>query len=93
MEKTDKTDEILTYLRNLAAKFHNLSQRVNCIAENVENLQKVCLSGFRATGTAFSQTKIVCQKIVDECKQTNSDLAEYGGIIEAESFQPPWQAC
>ena len=86
-EKTDpwKADMLL-YLRNLAAKFHNLSQRVDCIAENVEGLRNLCLQGFQATGTAFSQTKIVVQKVVDEIKQTNEDLAMYGGVIEADSF-------
>ena len=79
--------KVLCYLRNLASKFHNLSQRVDCIAENVENLQTMCHEGFRATGIAYNQTKVIVNKIVDEIKQTNEDLAEYGGVIEADSFQ------
>ena len=72
-------EEVLQVLRSLA-------KRVDLIAENVEGLRNLCLEGFKATGTSYSQMKTIIQKVVDEIKQTNEDIAEYGGVIEADSF-------
>ena len=78
--------EMLLYLRNLAAKFNYVSKQVTKINERLDKLESVILEGFKATGTAFNQTKTVCQAIVDEVNETRQNLAEYGGVIEGDSF-------
>ena len=75
-------NEVMLYLRNLAAKFHHLSEKMN-------RLEKIMMKGFQATGMAFHQTKEVCQAIVDETKKNTEHLDEFGGTIEAESYFDP----
>ena len=78
--------EMLLYLRNLATKFNYISKQVTKIHERLDKLDSVITDGFRATGTAFRQTKTVCQAIVNEVNEGRADLAEYGGVIEGNSF-------
>jgi hypothetical protein len=77
MSKFEK--EVMLYLRNLASKFHHLSEKLN-------RLEKIMMAGFKATGTAFSQTKEVVNKLAEATEETRINLAEYGGVIEADSF-------
>jgi hypothetical protein len=77
MSKFEK--EVMIYLRELPSKFHNLS-------EKLDKLEKIMMVGFKATGTAFSQTKEVVNKLAMVTEETRNNLAEYGGVIEAESF-------
>ena len=79
MDNSKFEKEVMLYLRNLAAKFHDLSQKV------VE-LKRLMYEGFRATGTAFNQTKEVVNALARATDETRMDLAEYGGVIEADSF-------
>ena len=80
MQAEEKFQEnVMLYLRNLAAKFHHLS-------EKIDKLEKIMMKGFQATGMAFHQTKEVCQAIVNETRQNTEHLDEFGGTIEAESF-------
>ena len=79
MENSKFEKEVMLYLRNLAAKFHHLSQKV------IE-LKQIMYKGFRATGTAFNQTKDVVNALAKATEETRLDLAEYGGVIEADSF-------
>ena len=80
MQAEEKFQEnVMLYLRNLAAKFHHL-------CEKVDKLEKIMMKGFQATGMAFHQTKEVVNKLATATEDTRNDLAEYGGVIEAESF-------
>ena len=78
--------EMLLYLRNLASKFHYVSNQVQKIHDRMDVLESVLMDGFRATGTAFNQMKTVSQAIVDETKSVKEDLFEFGGIIEQDSY-------
>ena len=71
--------EVMLYLRNLATKHARLVERIN-------NIESLLMKGFQATGVAFNQTKIVCQAIADEARETKENLAEYGGVIESSTF-------
>ena len=82
-------DEVMLYLRNLAAKFHYLSTQVEKVHDRLDHLEDVVLRGFRATGTAFQQTKEVVQAVVNETKETREDLAEYGGVIRESTYFDP----
>ena len=90
MKEDLKTDpwkaEMLLYLRNLAGKFHYVSEQVEKIHSRLDVLESVLMDGFRATGTAFNQMKTVSQAIVNETKSVKEDLYEYGGIIESDSY-------
>ena len=77
MSKFEK--DVMKYLRNLATKMIHLS-------ENMDKLEKIMMSGFQATGMAFNQTKEVVNKLAQATEDTRNDLAEYGGVIEADSF-------
>ena len=81
--------EVMLYLRNLAAKFHYLSTQVEKVHERLDHLEEVLMQGFRATGTAFQQTKEVVQAVVNETKETREDLAEYGGVIRESTYFDP----
>ena len=72
-------DKLLSTLEKILESVKNLNARV-------EYLEKVVTAGFRATGTAWKQTKVVCQALADETRQTKENLEEYGGLIEADSF-------
>ena len=76
-------------MRNLAAKFHYVSTQVEEIHERLGILEQLVWKGFQATGTAFNQTKTVVNALVSESKGTRRDLAEYGGVIEGESYFDP----
>ena len=78
--------QVMLYLRNLASKFHHLSQEVEKVHARLDVLESVLMEGFRATGTAFHQTKEVCNAIAQQTRETKENLEEYGGIIEGSSF-------
>ena len=78
--------EMLLYLRNLAGKFHYVSEQVKKLHDRMDVLESVLMDGFRATGTAFNQMKTVTQAVVNETKSVKEDLYEYGGIIESDSY-------
>ena len=82
-------EEVMLYLRNLAAKFHYLSDQVLKVHERLDRLEEVQMQGFRATGTAFRQTKEVVQAVVDETAATREELAEYGGVIQQSTYCDP----
>lgn len=71
--------EVLLYLRNLAIKYNSMISRLDA-------LEALMMKGFRATGECFNQTKVVCQAIADEARETKENLAEYGGVIESSTF-------
>ena len=77
MSKFEK--DVMKYLRNLATKMIHLS-------EQMDKLENIMMSGFQATGRAFNQTKEVVNKLAQATEDTRNDLAEYGGVIEADSF-------
>ena len=77
MSKFEK--DVMKYLRNLATKMIHLS-------EQMDKLESIIMSGFQATGRAFNQTKEVVNKLAQATEDTRNDLAEYGGVIEADSF-------
>ena len=77
MSKFEK--DVMKYLRNLATKMIHLS-------EQMDKLESIIMSGFQATGMAFNQTKEVVNKLAQATEDTRNDLAEYGGVIEADSF-------
>ncbi len=70
---------ILQYLRNITSK-------VSTLFEKMEFLEKTVLQLGQACGMAFNQTKVVVNKLAVGMEETREDLAEYGGIIEADSF-------
>ena len=75
-------EDVMKYFRNIVAKLRHVFKRL-------DELERLCNRGFRATGTAFRQTKTVVQAVVDEVEQTRADLGEYGGVIEASTFFDP----
>ena len=77
MEKFE--ENVMLYLRNIVTKINHMNKRMN-------KLEKTMVDGFRATGTAFNQTKTVVQAVVNEVGQTREELLEYGGVIEASSY-------
>jgi hypothetical protein len=84
MSKFEK--DVLLYLRNLAGKFYCLSDKLNILTEKVDKLEAIMMKGFQATGMAFHQTKVVVNKLAEATEETRNDLAEYGGVIETDSF-------
>jgi len=78
--------EMLLYLRNLAGKFHYVSEQVKKLHDRMDVLESVLMEGFRATGTAFYQMKTVTQAVVNETKSVKENLEEYGGVIEGSSY-------
>ena len=70
---------ILQYLRNITAKMTVLFDRIEDLSKRVILLGQAC-------GTAFNQTKEVVNKLAEATEETRMDLAEYGGVIVAESF-------
>lgn len=78
--------EVMTYLKNLASKFHYLSNKIDQIEKNQEELRRLIVKFGQATGIAFNQTKEVVNKLAEATEETRMDLSEYGGVIEAESF-------
>ena len=72
-------NKVLLYLRNIATKLINLSDRLDV-------LESKFMQGLRCNSEAFLQTKTVVQAIANETKETRKDIAEYGGVIEGESF-------
>ena len=70
---------ILQYLRNITAKMTVLFDRMEDLSKRVILLGQAC-------GTAFNQTKEVVNKLAEATEETRMDLAEYGGVIVAESF-------
>jgi hypothetical protein len=71
--------KVMTYLKNLTSKFYQISERL-------DKLEKIMMSGFQATGVAFHQTKEVVNRLAEATEDTRMDLAEYGGVIEGDSF-------
>ena len=80
--ETKFEDEVMKYLGNIVTKMYVLFKRM-------DKLEKIMMEGFRATGTAFHQTKTVVQAVVDEVGQTREDLSEYGGIIQESTYFDP----
>ena len=80
--ETKFEDEVMKYLGNIVTKMYVLFKRM-------DKLEKIMMEGFRATGTAFHQTKTVVQAVVDEVGQTRADLSEYGGIIQESTYFDP----
>jgi len=74
-----ETELILQYLRNITAKMTVLFDRIEDLSKRVILLGQAC-------GTAFNQTKEVVNKLAEATEETRMDLAEYGGVIVAESF-------
>ena len=70
---------ILQYLRNITSK-------VSVLIERMAILEKKVISFGQAAGTAFHQVRDGVVKLALCAEQTRSDLSEYGGVIEAESF-------
>ena len=70
---------ILQYLRNITAKMTVLFDRIEDLSKRVILLGQAC-------GTAFNQTKEGVNKLAEATEETRMDLAEYGGVIEADSF-------
>ena len=85
--------ESLLYSRNLATKFHYLSEEVNkiqnrldCIEIQIAEVSKVTCGLGQACGQAFNQTKRVIQHLHEEQAQTREDLGEYGGLLVEDSW-------
>ena len=78
--------EVMLYLRNLVNKMSYLTKSVDSLHNRIDVLESVLMDGFRATGTAFNQTKEVCQAIVNETRSVKDNLEEYGCIIEGSSY-------
>ena len=74
-----ETELMLQYLRNITSKITVLFDRIEDLSERVMALGQAC-------GMAFNQTKEVVNKLAEATEETRMDLAEYGGVIEAESF-------
>jgi len=81
--------EMLLYVRNLAGKFHHVSQQVTKLHERLDVLQNILLEGFHATHKCFNQTKCVVQAVVDETKTVKEQLFEACGVIESSSYFDP----
>ena len=70
---------MLQYLRNITSKITVLFDRIEDLSKRVMALGQAC-------GMAFNQTKEVVNKLAEATEETRMDLAEYGGVIEADSF-------
>ena len=78
--------DVMKYLRNLATKFHYLSNKIDQIEKNQEELRTLIVKFGQATGIAFNQTKEVVNKLAEVTEETRMDLSEYGGLIQNDSF-------
>ena len=81
--------EMLLYLKNLASKFHYVSEQVKKLHDRMDVLESILMEGFRATGSAFHQMKTVTQLVVNETKAVKEDIYEFGGIVEGASYFDP----
>ena len=70
---------MLQYLRNITSKVSTLFEKIEFLENTVVQLGKAC-------GMAFNQTKEVVNKLAVGMEETREDLAEFGGVIEADSF-------
>ena len=70
---------MLQYLRNITSKVSTLFDKIEFLEKTVVQLGQAC-------GMAFNQTKEVVNKLAVGMEETREDLAEYGGVIEADSF-------
>ena len=77
---------MLQYLRNITSKVSTLFDKMECLFDKVEFLEKTVVQLGQACGMAFNQTKEVVNKLAVGMEETREDLAEYGGVIEADSF-------
>ena len=81
-----ENEVILQYLRNITSKMSTLFERIDALEAKVIALGTAVMALGNACGTAFTQCKEVVNKLAEATEETRMDLAEYGGVIEAESF-------
>jgi len=71
--------DVMVYLKNIVGKMILLNERVH-------KLEKIMMSGFRATGTAFHQTKTCVKALANLQESTMEDLAECSGVIREATW-------
>ena len=72
---------VMIYLKNLTNKMILLNERVHKVEVQTQKLETIMMSGFRATGTAFNQTKTCVNALATLQEETMEDLAECSGVI------------
>ena len=72
---------VMQYLKNLVNKMIHLNERVHQVEVQTQKLETIMMSGFRATGTAFKQTKTCVNALAALQEDTMEDLAECSGVI------------
>ena len=83
----------LLYSRNLASKFHYLSQavtnirtRLDVIESKIAEVSSVTSKLGKAAGEAFAQTKQVIEHLHQEQSHTREELSMYGGHLIEDSW-------
>ena len=72
-------NQVMLYLRNIATKLINLDARLDALESNF-------MQGLHCNSEAFRQTKVVCQALANETRETKEHLEEYGGVIESSTY-------
>jgi archaellum component FlaC len=75
--------ELLTKIDN---KLETMDKRLEKIENAVEPLEDKVVNLGMACGKAFQQTKVVINALKDATENIGESLDEYGGVIEASSF-------
>ena len=75
----DLLNKVLTKIEKLDRRVQQTNQKMAVLEHKVISLGQAC-------GRAFEQTKTVVNSLKDATENIGESLDEYGGVIEASSF-------
>ena len=73
-------------LNQVLTKLEKLDRRVQQTNQKIAVLEHKIISVGQACGRAFDQTKTVINSLKDATQNIGESLDEYGGVIEASTF-------
>ena len=77
---------VLKYLRDINAKVTSLLEKVANLEKRVDKIGEGCREAFGSTKEVISSLHAVTRELALQQKGVREDLAEYGGVIEADSW-------
>ena len=80
--------EVLSYLRNLASKFHYLADKVRLIQKGQECLQSSVMKLGQANSEAYKRVKLVVNDLASKTSTVVSDLSYAMGTVRCCDFDP-----
>ena len=86
MNDLDFQKDVMRYLKNIVNKLIHLNSRVHQVEVQCAKLETIQMSGFRATGEAFHQTKTCVNALATLQEDTMDNLAECSGAIQDNTW-------